>query len=532
MSFNAAVGGSKIPTSSTHLYKGGDKLRFLCTVNGILYVHLHEADYEAVFSYLPAPMLPSPQFTVGSYTNRQTFTIGTVIDALVAAGCGHLAVVSYGLKQRIEVTNAQQPAFRFTSPSHSYIKQMLDASSFFTLDVGCEWPEGGDSFLFCKPGKRAGGLKLFEVLTPVQVLTGALIHLEANPHDTAGTTLRAPTWKSGTITAYGKFLGTIGGFDIAAVASASGPSTAGCHDWYSRGLRGEDYRPGAGATGVFSGVTAVCLYNNDTRHACVASAPHGGFSAVGTVRKKNKPPAASAAAHGAGQPPPWGPQHMQAARTRHNADLQRDASAVTTSIGTIQRFPTEQFGGVRSEAKIVSVSPSAYAFAAALRDGYRAASTVADTDRSGIRVAARIPKSVQDGLSAAVLKWAEVMRADAASFALMLQQTVSQMGTHVAKHSSSRTYMRNGSALRALLGPVVSAGLVLGAASSGTSSSSGGGNSSSGSSSSKSKSSSTPPQPQQQASSSLARQPLQRANRQYLKRRRPKHRRTGATKQC
>lgn len=452
--YSASVGGATIPASSADLHHGSSKWRFFCTVNSNIYIHVDDAVYEKAFGNLPAPMLPSVQWKTAADTNRQTFTIDVAISALEVSGCTDLAIVCYGLKQPVIVENWKNPALRFPSNDHNWLERMLDHSEMCTLDVGVTWSDGGRACLFHRPGSSVPGLRLFEVLTPLQCLTWALRYLKANPEDAKGERMPTLNWGSGTITAYCTFLKKMfdGDFEVAADGKQVG------HSWYKNGLRGSEFLP-SGSKGA-SGVACVCLYNHNTRHMCVTSQVHRGLSQVGTVRRKNKPPSPNAQGnHGPGQPPPWGPQQVAAARDRHSADLRRDSDALNACADKIQRFPSEKSGGVRSEAKIVCLLPSAYPMRVAFRDGCLAALAVADTSRSGIRVAARVQKDVQDGLVAAVLKWAAALRGNAQAHAHLLQQAVSQMGTHEPFHSASRSYMRQGDALRAILAPVAAAGL-------------------------------------------------------------------------
>ena len=401
-------------------------------------------------------MLPSVQWKSAADTNRQTFTIDIAVGALEVSGCTDLAVVCYGLKQPVIVENWQDPVLRFPSHDQNWLERMLNHSEMYTLDVGVTWSDGGRACLFHRPGSGIPGLRLFEVSTPLQCLSWALRYLKANPADAKGERMPALNWASGTITAYCAFLKKAFGsdFEVAADGKQVG------HSWYKNGLRGSEFLP-SGGEGK-SGVACVCVYNHNTRHNCVASQAHRGFSQIGTVRRKNKLPAPNAQGnHGPGQQPPWGPQQLAAARDRHSSDLRRDSDALSACADKIRRFPTGQSGGVRSEAKVVSLLPSGYPARAAFRDGCLAALAVADTNRSGIRVAARVEKNVQDELVAAVLKWAAALRGNAEAHAYMLQQAASQMGTHVHFHSASRSYMRRGDALRAILAPVAAAGLQL-----------------------------------------------------------------------
>ena len=448
--FNASVGGGTIPKSSKDL-QASKKWMFVCTINGIMYLHVLAPFYEVFFKYLPAPMLPSVDPYKASSTNRQTLLVGDVFRALVSAECPEVALVCYGLKQQVTVRNWNDPSHLFKCKSHGWVSIMLDSSSFFTLDIGLVWNEDGHSFSFSKPGS-VSGLRHFGVYSPMQSVTRTMSYIQAHPEDPHAISMPEVTWASGTVTAYGGFLKGLGGtYALAANGASSG------HTCYTKGLGREKDLSKAAA--MQSGVAAVSLYNHHTRHACVACEAHPTFKQVGSVRPKNRQPAAPT--QGAGKAPPWGPQQAIAARDRHIEDLRRDFCAIEKCVDAVTKIPKEQYGGVRSEAKVVSVDPATYPFAKAFRDGCLAAGAVADTDCSGIRVHARVPKDVQNAFLANVIKWTRALRGDPAAYAHMLRGTISQMGTHVMEQSASRAFIQSGAALRIILAPAASTGFQL-----------------------------------------------------------------------
>ena len=446
--FNASVGGETIPTSSKNL-QTSKIWRFVCTINGNMYLHIMASFYDIFFKFLSVPMLPSADRYKASSTNRQTLLVGDVFHALTSAECPEVALVCYGLKQRLTLRTWNDPSHIFECSSHGWVETMLNLSSFFTVDIGLVWSEDGNSFSFSKPGS-VSGLRHFGVYSPMQSVTRTMSYLQAHPEDPHASLMPKATWESGTVTAYGGFLKGLGGkYALAANGAPVG------HTCYTKGLGREKDLPKTAA--MQSGVAAVNLYNHHTRHVGVASEAHPTFKQIGSLRRKNRSPGAQTP--GPGQTPPRGAQEaIAAARDRHNEDLRRDFCALEKCVGVVTQFPKRQYGGVRSEGKVVSVSPATYSFAKAFRDGCLAAGAVADTNCSGIRVHARVPIDVQNAFLVGVVHWARAARGDPLRYAHMLRGIISQMGTHIMEHSASRAFIQSGAAVRIILAPVASVG--------------------------------------------------------------------------
>jgi hypothetical protein len=449
--FSASVGGDAVPGSCKALYKGSARFQFVATVNANIYMLLLGAEYEAFFRFLPIPMLPAASHEHGSSTNRQTITVDAMLQAMARASCTDVAVVCYGLKQDVGVGNWQAPVMAFHSSDHAWVEQMLNKASYFTLDVGAKWGEDGCAISVSRPGTNNRGLRLFRVYEPLQTITDTMALLRAHPDDPVASGLPAKPWRSGTLTAYGTFLGTLGGsFSVAA-----GSTSKLGHTWYLNGLKGWENLDSTRTHE--SGVASVNIYNNDTRHGCKASETQRHFNPMGSKRSGNVTPALPAAGQ-VGHPPPWGPQEVQEAVGRHNEDLQRDHDSLLIVAGALRRFPQGQCGGLRLEARIVSLNPSVYTCARAFRDGCCANAAMADTSRSHIRVNSRVPKETHDGLVAASIRWANTKKGNPDNYARMLRGVISQMGQWEMCHEGSLMYLSNGSAIQETLLPFLTAG--------------------------------------------------------------------------
>jgi hypothetical protein len=444
--------------SSNALCKGG-KWRFVGTINGNIYLHAKTEDYAQIFPWLPSPMLPSERVTSGSATQRQTFTITTLLRAMRQAKCTDVAVVCYGLKQPLDLTQSGGGAGpclfdrNQMNPELEWIDALLSSSLYFTLDVGIVYAMGGDSLLMSRPGPPAGGLLMFEVNAPLQAVSRVMSYLkEHGDVDPAASNLPpGGGWTAGTLTACSDFLAR----ELGCAFSVAGNGTRRGYNWYRNGLRIPLTPTSADGN---SGVAGVNIYNNHTRHQCVACHSGSSYETVGSRRKKNRSPAAAggaaaaaAAGGGPGAAPPWGVQQQHEARQRHAGDLKRDHDALTNIAQMIRRVSVSQSGGLRIEAKVVSVDRQAYAFEAAVRDGYLAALHMGDTNKGRIRLNARVAKSVSDEMVSAAIRWAHERRSDEVVYAHLLQGAVSAMGTSIWGHSAMKKYFKTGRPLQELL---------------------------------------------------------------------------------
>lgn len=205
LSFNVAIGGATKPRSSEELKKATGFV-FVGTMNSNIYVHVREEDAQALFFALRAT-LPSSSEHLVTKTKAKTFSMEVMLAALKKARIGLLALVSYGLEDKIPAETAGGEVRVSLRPHQEYIKNWCDSSYGFRVDVGCVWLEDGRTRYLSLPGQPTG-VRVFQVGVPLQSLTHFMraLRKEKQLDSDISSTFRGGGWKGGALTAYVGFL--------------------------------------------------------------------------------------------------------------------------------------------------------------------------------------------------------------------------------------------------------------------------------------------------------------------------------------
>ena len=214
LSFNVAIGGVTKPRSSDEL-KRATGFVFVGTMNSNIYVHVREEDARALFFALRAT-LPSPSEHQVTKTKVKTHSMEVVLAAMKEAHIGLLALVSYGLEDKIPAEITGGEVLISLRPHQEHIKNWCDSSYGFRIDVGCVWlEEDGTTRYLSLPGQPTG-IRVFQVGVPLQSLTHFMRALRKEKHfdSDISSTFRGGGWKGGALTAYAGFLKSQGNFDV------------------------------------------------------------------------------------------------------------------------------------------------------------------------------------------------------------------------------------------------------------------------------------------------------------------------------
>ena len=417
--FGISVGGSSVPTSSIDLCSTRE-FRFIGTANSSVFVHIPAEEYAGIFPCLP-PAAPSIHQKQASSTKRCTMPLPIFKRALEDAHISEVLVTCYGLKDTIVLafpSGLGAPPTVTIAEHAQWIRACMGHAAGARLDVGVVWAHANRAPLFSRPGGDRSGMRLFPVHVPLQATTKMLRYLRSNPADPLAANMPAGGWLAGTFHVPATFLRRAHATERlhgASISSASGG------EFYDKGVLIHPLVVPPGAGIGRSGVASVVLYNNRVKHTAKAVEPERKFETMG-----------------------W--NGHRASRT-----WTRELDMLGVAAPLARSFTADQFGGIRSEAKVVIEGPN-YPFDRAVLDGVKAAIFVASTSGSGIRVDASMSKAVSNGLFEATICLANTRRGQP-DLGLYIQGAVNQLGYYVPKASEARDFFLEGGPLRRLMVP-------------------------------------------------------------------------------
>ena len=418
--FSISVGGASVPSSSIDLCSTRE-FRFIGTANSSVYIHIPAEEYPGLFAFLP-PAAPSIHQMRASSTKRCTMPLPAFKEALAEAHISEVLVTCYGLKDtlKLEFPNGVGAPPTVAIAEHAqWVRACIRHAPGARLDIGVVWAHENRAPLFSRPGTAGGpsGMRIFPVHVPLQAITKVLRYLRRNPADPQAANMPTGGWLAGTFHVPATFLRRPHASALLHGASISSAPA----EFYTKGVLIHPLVVPLGAGIGRSGVASVVLYNNRVKHAAKAVEPEHKFEKMG-----------------------WGGHRASRTWTRE-LDMLNAAAPLARS------FSAAQFGGIRSEAKVVIEGPN-YSFDTAILDGVKAAIFVASTPGSGICLDASISKVVSDALFAATLRLANTRRGQP-DLGMHIQGAVNQLGYFVPKASQSRDFFYSGAPIQRLMVP-------------------------------------------------------------------------------